>query len=133
MSDWLDDLYESPGSDVVSLVDRKQEVIDSIIEEFEVNHKSKVRIRWIIEEKMKIEGYVYSSDILEIYYGLLETGDYDGELMKPKGISDVLIRRKPWHERNRILFVFITSVTGYVATIAIAFIIGLIFGKSCNQ
>ncbi len=82
---------------------------------------------------MKIKGHFYSSDLLEIFYSMIETGDYDGKLMKYKGMSDALITRKPWHERQRVLFGFITSATGYTASVLAAFIIGLIFGKSCNR
>jgi hypothetical protein len=94
--------------------------------------KSNVRLRWVISQKLKIESYAYASDLLEIFYTMVETGDYDGTLIKYKGLSDVLIRRKPWHERNRLIYGFITSTVGYIATISIAFTIGLIFGKSCT-
>ena len=133
MADWLDDLYDSPGSNDVNLIERKQEVISAIVSEFDAFGKSNVRLRWIIEEKLKIEGYVYSSDLLEVYYALLETGDYDGTLIKYKGMSDVLIRRKPWHERNRLLFGFINSTVGQLASLLVAFILGLFFGQSCNR
>jgi hypothetical protein len=42
--------------------------MQAVIEEFKSYKKSKVRLRWVIESKMKIEGYVYSSDLLEVYY-----------------------------------------------------------------
>jgi hypothetical protein len=133
MSDWLSDSYSSPGSDDISILDRKQEAISFIINEFNVHGKSKVRIRWIVEERMKVRSFVYSSDILEIYYALAETGDYNGTFMKYNEISDIIITRKPWHERHRYLFGFINSGIGFSATILVAFIIGVIFGKSCNQ
>ena len=132
MSDWLDDLYES-GTYNLDIAEIKDKIIEFSIMEFDVYRKSKVRLRWIIENKLKIEEYIYSSDLLEVYYALLETGDYDGRLIKYKGVSDILIWRKPWHERNRILFGFILSTVGYIATLTIAFIVGLIAGQSCSQ
>ena len=132
MTDWLDDLYESPGSDTESILHRKQEAIDYIVAEFDVHGKSKVRLRWIIENKMNIDGYVYSSDLLEVYYAMMETGDYEGQLFKFEGVSDVMIWRKPWHERNKLMFGFLTSTVGYTAVVIVTFIIGLLFGKSCN-
>jgi len=125
MSDWLDDLYESPGSDEISLLHRKDEIVGCIISEFDVGGKSKVRLRWVVEEKMKIEGHFYSSDLLEIYYAIIQTGDYNGTLFKYEGISDALVWRKPWHERHRYLEIAIITAV----SIIVGYVIGLISNR----
>jgi hypothetical protein len=130
---WLDDLYGSPSSTDITILDIKDEIISSIIHEFDAMNKSVVRIRWVINQKLGIKGSIASYELLEVFYSMVETGDYEGDLFKYEGLSDILIRRKPWYKRNRILYSFLTSAVGYISTIAMAFIIGLLFGQSCNR
>ncbi len=133
MSDWLDDQYDSPSGDEQSLLPIKADVIKRIEDEFKIHKASKVRLRWVLENRMSITNYVYSSDLLEIFYEMIETGNYEGRLIKFNDISDIIIWRKPWHERNRLFYGAINSSIAYTITLTLTFILGLIFGKSCNQ
>ena len=125
MSDWLDDLYESPGGDEESILHRKQEAIGFVVAEFNVHDKSKVRLRWIIENKMNVKGYVYSSDILELYYTLLQTGNYEGQLFKYEGVSDILIWKNPFKERRWYIVEAIKYIIGGIIGVAIAKLFGI--------
>ena len=133
MSDWLDDLYESGGSYTTDIETLKKQIRDLIIEEFDIKRSAKVRFRWVIETKLEIIDCIYSSDLLEIYYSLLETGRYNGQLIKYNGRSDILMWRKSWQERNPVWDRFRTASISALFSLSVGLILWLLANQKQSR